>query len=142
MSDTLELTQRGTTLTEPGNVSTHVFVQKSDFVDVSGYDQIDPQFFLYGVTGSGSVIFTILTSMHPKDDLSLWQELGSVTLTLGANGEPASDAVTLPLPVLATTTASTLPKPLLRYVRWKVEFTGAVTSAQIEILGLVRRRSL
>ncbi len=142
MADTLELTLGATTLTEPGNVSTHVFVQKTDFVDVSGYDQIDPQFFLYGVTGSGSVTFTLLTSMHPEDDLSRWKELGSLTLSLGANGEPASDALTLPLPVLATTTSTTLPKPLLRYVRWKVEFTGTVTSAQIEILGLVRRRSL
>jgi hypothetical protein len=142
MADTLELTQGGATLTEPGNVSTHVFVQKTDFVDLSGYDQVDLQCFLYGVTGSGDVIFTLLTSMHSKDDPSLWQELGSLTLTLGSNGEPASDAVTLPLSVLATTTATTRPKPLLRYVRWQVEFTGTVTSAQIEILGLVRRRSL
>jgi hypothetical protein len=35
-----------------------------------------------------------------------------------------------------------LPTPLLRYVRWKIEFVGGVTAATVAILGLVRRKAL
>lgn len=142
MSDEFSLTRGRITLTAPGNVSTNVFVQKSDFTDVSGYDQFDLQGFLYSLTGGGSVLVSILTSMIPEADLSLWKTVGSMMLTLGAGGEPTSDTLSVPLPVLSATTSATLPVPLLRYVRWKVEFSGGATSAIVEILGLVRRRSL
>jgi len=142
MADRLPMTEGAVTLTEPGNVSTHVFVQDIELVvDVGSYEQFDLQGFLYALVGGGSVTITILTSMIRKDDLAFWKPLGSLSLSLGTGGAPSSDAVTLPLPVLSTTTSADLPTPLLRYVRWKVELTTA-TSATIEILGLVRRKSL
>lgn len=145
MADNALLTPPALTLTYPSSLGSNVFVQDIDHVlDVSAYDQIDMQYFLYTTVGGSNVDFTLLTSMQRTDKLDGWEPLGTFTLTY-AGSAAVSKPVSFPLPVLSTTTLSTLPTPLLRYVRWQVElvgFSGGTQSATIAIQGLVRRKAL
>lgn len=56
MADILQLIEMVLTLTGPGNVSANVFLQDiTEVVEVSAYDQIDAQVFLYALESGGSV---------------------------------------------------------------------------------------
>ena len=142
MADLLPLIANASTLTTPGNISTYVFAQEIEHVvEVSGYDQIDAQFFLYNTVSDTDVKFSLLTSMIRSEKLDGWVSLGEFQLSY-TGGPVVTEPVTFPLPVLSGTTLGTLPTPLLRYVRWKIEFVGGVTAATVAILGLVRRKAL
>ncbi len=142
MSDLLPLIANASTLTTPGNISTYVFAQEIEHVvEVSGYDAIDAQFFLYNTVGGTDVKFSLLTSMVRSEKLDGWASLGEFLLAY-TGGAVVTKPVAFPLPVLADTTLDTLPTPLLRYVRWKVTLVSGTTSATVAILGLVRRKAL
>lgn len=77
MADFLPLIANASTLTTPGNIATQVFAQEIEHVvEVSGYDQIDAQFFLYNTVGDTDVKFSLLTSMVRSEKLDGWVSLG------------------------------------------------------------------
>ena len=139
MADILQLIEMVLTLTGPGNVSANVFLQDiTEGVEVSAYDQSDAQVFVYALESGGSVKVTLLTSMLRDEKLDGWEVLGEVSLALATGGAPSHKSVTFPAPILATTTDA--PVPLLRYLRWMIEFTGGATRASVRLLGMLRRR--
>lgn len=139
MADILQLSGKGLTLKYPSpNTDPNTFLQPlAEAVDVSAYDQVDVQFCLYSAD-AGTVTFHLLTSMQNQSEGDDWESLGSVPLTL-SGGNPAFKSVTFPSPILAATTIA--PTPLLRYVRWKIVFSGGATLATVQIEGMLRRKA-
>lgn len=139
MTTLLRLMLNPVYLLPANNGGSDLFVQPlAEALDVGTYDQLDLQFSLFSLEGGGGVTFSILTSMQNKSDGDEWEVLGTVSLPI--SGVPAFRATTFPTPILATTT--TVPVPLLRYIRWKVVLTGGATAATVQIQGIARRKAL
>lgn len=115
------------TVTGTGGTSTKQAITEA--VDVSGYDSLDLQIACLGVNGVNGIKVTVLTSMQNKNDDSSW-------VSVGQSGTMASAPAWQQLTVPASGT-----NPLLRYVRYQVDFNAGVTSGAISITGMARRNA-
>lgn len=104
----------------------------TEAIDVSGYDQLDFEFALWSQNSGGAGIkLTILTSMQNKSDDASWVSCGQ-SITVGGSSVP--DWYTLSVPLLNYA-------PLLRYIRYQIDFQSGTTDVVVSINGMARRRS-
>lgn len=115
------------TVTGTGGASTKQAITEA--IDVSGYDSIDFQFTCLAVNNANGINVTILTSMQNKSDDSSWVSIGQSS---ALSNTPSWASLTVP----ASTST-----PMLRYIRYQIDFGVSVTSATVSISGMARRKS-